>query len=86
MLHWGVASIEETAPRRNNLPLLFLHLGVAPTGGVGGAGGPVVLPISGSGEIIVWWSSFGTLAGGGRVGCYSYVWCHAVECVNVGTR
>jgi hypothetical protein len=28
--------MEEAAPRRNNLPLLFLHLGVAPTGGVGG--------------------------------------------------
>jgi hypothetical protein len=30
--------MEETAPRRNNLSLLFLHLGVAPTGGVGGRG------------------------------------------------
>jgi hypothetical protein len=28
--------MEETASRRNNLPLLFLHPGVAPTGGIGG--------------------------------------------------
>jgi hypothetical protein len=28
--------MEETVPRWNNLPLIFLHLGVAPTGGVGG--------------------------------------------------
>ena len=27
--------MEEKAPRWNNLPLLFLHLGVAPTDGVG---------------------------------------------------
>jgi hypothetical protein len=28
--------MEETAPRRNNLLLLFLHLDVTPTGGIGG--------------------------------------------------
>jgi hypothetical protein len=28
--------MEETEPRWNNLPLLFLHLGVAPIGGVSG--------------------------------------------------
>jgi hypothetical protein len=30
------ASMEETTSRRNNLSLLFLHLGVTPTDGVGG--------------------------------------------------
>jgi hypothetical protein len=32
----GVASMEEMAPRLNNLPLLFLHIDAAPSGGVGG--------------------------------------------------
>jgi hypothetical protein len=29
VLPWGAASMEETAPRQNKLPLLFLHLGAA---------------------------------------------------------
>jgi hypothetical protein len=35
MLSWGVASMEETVSHRNNLPMLFLYLNAAPTGGVG---------------------------------------------------
>jgi hypothetical protein len=31
---WGVASMEETTPRWNNLPSLFLHLGAASSGGI----------------------------------------------------
>jgi hypothetical protein len=35
MLSWGVASMEETESRRNNLSMLFLYLDAAPTGGIG---------------------------------------------------
>jgi hypothetical protein len=45
--------MEEKASRQNNLHMLFLHLSVAPTGGVGGAGGPVDSKISGYDEIRV---------------------------------
>jgi hypothetical protein len=33
---WSVVLMKEMASYRNNLPLLFLYLGVAPTGGVKG--------------------------------------------------
>jgi hypothetical protein len=82
---WGAASMEETASRRNNLPLLFLHLGVTPTGGAG-VDGPVISPISRSSEIRVWWSVVGTLVGGDRVDCCSCVWCLAVRRVDDGRR
>jgi hypothetical protein len=36
MFSWGAAFMEETASRWNKLPLLFLHLGVASSGGVRG--------------------------------------------------
>jgi hypothetical protein len=57
MLSWDAASMEETALRRNKLPLLFLHLSAGPFRRRWGAGGPVISSISRSGEIRVWWSA-----------------------------
>jgi hypothetical protein len=33
---WGATSMEETTSHHNNLPLLFVHLGAAPSGDVEG--------------------------------------------------